>query len=84
MAPTMDAPVVRRIDGDRHLDALKSGLVPYSTKDLQKADRCPLGDHRQVGNVQSRLRRAPVPCGPYYEWRDDPACPGSRLTIQKD
>jgi putative SOS response-associated peptidase YedK len=26
MAPTMDAPVVRLIDGDRHLDALKWGF----------------------------------------------------------
>ena len=32
MAPTMDAPVVRLVDGDRHLDALKWGLVPYFTK----------------------------------------------------
>jgi putative SOS response-associated peptidase YedK len=41
MAPTMEAPVVRLIDGERHLDALKWGLVPYFTKDLKKArPRC--------------------------------------------
>jgi putative SOS response-associated peptidase YedK len=33
MAPTMDAPVVRIIGGERHLDVLKWGLVPYFTKD---------------------------------------------------
>jgi putative SOS response-associated peptidase YedK len=37
MAPTMDAPVVRLIDGNRHLDALTWGLVPYFTKELKKA-----------------------------------------------
>ena len=37
MAPTMDAPVVRLVDGERHLNALKWGLVPYFTKDLKKA-----------------------------------------------
>ena len=38
MAPTRDAPVVRLSkDGQRHLDALKWGLVPYFTKDLKKA-----------------------------------------------
>ena len=38
MAPTRDAPVVRLSkDGERHLDALKWGLVPYFTKDLKKA-----------------------------------------------
>ena len=38
MAPTRDAPVVRLSrEGERHLDALKWGLVPYFTKDLKKA-----------------------------------------------
>jgi putative SOS response-associated peptidase YedK len=38
MAPTRDAPVVRLSkDGERHLDALRWGLVPYFTKDLKKA-----------------------------------------------
>jgi putative SOS response-associated peptidase YedK len=38
MAPTRDAPVVRLLtDGERRLDAVKWGLVPYFTKDLKKA-----------------------------------------------
>ncbi len=37
MAPTMDALVVRLVEGERHLDALKWCLVPYFTKDLKKA-----------------------------------------------
>ena len=37
MAPTKDAPVVRLVDGERHLDTLKWGLVPYFKKDLKKA-----------------------------------------------
>ena len=37
MAPTMEAPVVRLIDGNRHLDALTWGLVPYFTKELKNA-----------------------------------------------
>jgi putative SOS response-associated peptidase YedK len=37
LAPTDDAPVVRlAANGDRHLDLLKWGLVPYS-KDLKRA-----------------------------------------------
>jgi putative SOS response-associated peptidase YedK len=35
MAPTRDAPVVRLSrDGQRHLDALRWGLIPYFAKDL--------------------------------------------------
>ena len=38
MAPTRRAPVVRLLkDGERHLNALKRGLIPYFTKDLKKA-----------------------------------------------
>ena len=39
MAPSRDAPVVRlhAPTGERHLDALKWGLVPYFTRDLKKA-----------------------------------------------
>jgi putative SOS response-associated peptidase YedK len=38
LAPTDDAPVVRAAtNGERHLDVLQWGLVPYFTKDLKKA-----------------------------------------------
>ena len=77
MAPTMGAPVVRLIDGDRHLDALKWGLVPYFTKDLKKA-RKPI-NARSENVAKSGMfkaafadRRCLVPAPAYYEWRDDP------------
>jgi putative SOS response-associated peptidase YedK len=77
MAPTMDAPVVRLIDGARHLDALKWGLVPYFTKDLKKA-RKPI-NARDDNVAKSGMfreafakRRCLVPAPVYYEWRDNP------------
>ena len=78
MAPTMDAPVVRLSrDGERHLDALKWGLVPYFTKDLKKA-RKPINARSETiaksGMFREAFakRRCLVPAPAYYEWRDDP------------
>ena len=77
MAPTMDAPVVRLVDGARHLDALKWGLVPYFTKDLKKA-RKPINARSETiaksGMFKAAFaeRRCLVPAPAYYEWRDDP------------
>ena len=79
MAPTMDAPVVRlrRESGERHLDALKWGLVPYFTKDLKKA-RKPINARSETiaksGMFREAFakRRCLVPAPAYYEWRDDP------------
>ena len=78
MAPTRDAPVVRLSrDGERHLDALKWGLVPYFTKDLKKA-RKPINARSETiaksGMFKEAFakRRCLVPAPVYYEWRDDP------------
>ena len=77
MAPTMDAPVVRLIDGNRHLDALTWGLVPYFTKELKKA-RKPINARSETiaksGMFKAAFvaRRCLVPAPAYYEWRDDP------------
>ena len=78
MAPTRDAPVVRLFrDGERHLDALKWGLVPYFTKDLKKA-RKPINARSETiaksGMYREAFakRRCLVPAQIYYEWRDDP------------
>jgi len=78
MAPTMDAPIVRLArDGQRYLDVLKWGLVPYFTKDLKKARR-PI-NARSENVAKSGMfkdafarRRCLVPAPVYYEWRDDP------------
>ena len=78
MAPTRDAPVVRLArEGERHLDALKWGLVPYFTKDLKKA-RKPINARSETiaksGMFKEAFarRRSLVPAPDYYEWRDDP------------
>ena len=78
MAPTMDAPVVRQhANGERPLNVLKWGLVPYCTKDLKKA-RKPINARSETiaKSVMFRAafaqRRCLVPAPAYYEWRDDP------------
>jgi putative SOS response-associated peptidase YedK len=78
MAPTKDAPVVRlHPDGERHLDALKWGLVPYFTNDLKKA-RKPINARSETVATSGMFRaafakrRCLVPAAAYYEWRDDP------------
>jgi putative SOS response-associated peptidase YedK len=75
MAPTRDAPVVRLSrEGERHLDALKWGLIP-STKDLKKA-RKPINARSETVATSSMFkeafarRRCLVPAPVYYEWRD--------------
>jgi putative SOS response-associated peptidase YedK len=79
MAPTLEAPVVRidRDSGERHLDALQWGLVPYFTKDLKKA-RKPINARSETVAVSGMFkaafasRRCFVPAPVYYEWREDP------------
>jgi len=78
MAPTMDAPVIRRpSSGERHLDVLKWGLVPYFAKDLKKT-RKPINARSETISKSGMFReafakrRCLVPASVYYEWRDDP------------
>jgi putative SOS response-associated peptidase YedK len=78
MAPTKDAPVVRLHPcGERHLDALKWGLVPYFTTDLKKA-RKPINARSETVATSGMFRaafakrRCLLPAAAYYEWRDDP------------
>jgi putative SOS response-associated peptidase YedK len=78
MAPTRDAPVVRLSrGGERHLDTLRWGLVPYFTKDLKKAHKPINGRSETIaksGMFREAFahRRCLVPAPVYYEWRDDP------------
>jgi putative SOS response-associated peptidase YedK len=77
MAPTRRAPVVRLSkDGERHLNPLKWGLIPFFTKDLKRA-RKPI-NARSESLTKSEMfkdafakRRCLVPAPVYYEWRDD-------------
>jgi putative SOS response-associated peptidase YedK len=77
MAPTMDAPIIRLArEGERHLDVMRWGLIPYFTKDLKKA-RKPI-NARDDNVAKSGMfkdafarRRCLVPAPAYYEWRDD-------------
>lgn len=79
MAPTKDAPVVLRQpeSGERHLTALRWGLVPYFTKDLKRARkpinaRCETVATSGMFRAAFAKRRCLVPAAAYYEWRDDP------------
>jgi putative SOS response-associated peptidase YedK len=78
LAPTDDAPVIRlAANGERHLDVLKWGLVPYFAKDLKKA-RKPINARSETVATSGMFkaafakRRCLVPAPVYYEWRDDP------------
>lgn len=76
MAPTMEAPVVRRHPetGERHLDALTWGFVPAFTKDLKQTRR-PINARAETvgtsGMFRNALtkRRCLVPASAFYEWK---------------
>ena len=77
MAPTLGAPVVRLHGGERHLDVLRWGLVPYFTKDLKHARkpinaRCETVATSGMFKAAFAERRCLVPAPIYYEWRADP------------
>src|SRR3978361_1712663 len=80
MAPTMDAPVVRRHpdSGERHLDLLTWGFIPASTKTLKEARR-PVNARSETvatsGMFRNALakRRCIVPAAAFYEWQAGPA-----------
>jgi putative SOS response-associated peptidase YedK len=78
LAPTDGAPVIRlAANGERHLDVLSWGLIPYFTKDLKKA-RKPINARSETVATSGMFkaafanRRCLVPAPAYYEWRDDP------------
>jgi putative SOS response-associated peptidase YedK len=80
MAPTMDAPVVRRHPetGERHLDALTWGFVPAFTKSLKEARR-PVNARAETVRTSGMFRnafakrRCLVPAAAFYEWQAGPA-----------
>src|SRR5436190_12894208 len=60
MAPTRDAMVVRHHPetGERHLDLLKWGLLPYFTKDPVHAKQCASGNRRDIRHVYVSIHPA--------------------------
>ena len=75
-APTQEALVVRRHPetGERHLDALKWGLLPSWTKDAAKAKRPTNARSETVTQLPSfqgafAKRRAIIPIEAFFEWR---------------
>jgi putative SOS response-associated peptidase YedK len=76
MAPTQDAMVVRHHPetGERHLDLLKWGLLPYFTKDPARARR-PINARAETVQTSGMFRsafakrRCLVPADAFYEWK---------------
>ncbi len=76
MAPTMDAPVVRRHpdSGERHLDALTWGFIPAFAKSLKEARR-PINARAETVTSSGLFRnafakrRCIVPAAAFYEWQ---------------
>jgi putative SOS response-associated peptidase YedK len=79
MAPTMDAPVVRRHPdtGERHLNALIWGFIPAFTKTLKEARR-PVNARAETVATSGMFgpafvkRRCIVPAAAFYEWEARP------------
>jgi putative SOS response-associated peptidase YedK len=79
VAPTDPAMAVRRHPdtGERHLDVLSWGLVPFFTKDLKKAQR-PINARAETVAGSSLFkaafarRRCLVPADAFYEWKTVP------------
>lgn len=80
MAPTMDAPVVRRHPetGERHIDLLTWGFIPAFTKSLKEARR-PVNARTETVATSGMFRnafakrRCLVPAAAFYEWQAGPA-----------
>jgi len=76
VAPSQQAMVVRRHPetGERHLDLLQWGLLPYWTKEPAQARR-PINARAETIAASPMVRqafakrRALVPAGAFYEWR---------------
>ncbi len=80
MAPTRDAPVVRRHpdSGERRLDLLRWGLVPHWAKD-PKAVRMTINARAETlattpmfRDAYGRARRCLIPADAFYEWQVTP------------
>ena len=86
IAPTQDVGVVRLLEGRRHLDLLRWGLIPAWTQDPKKG---PLLINARADTVAEKpafrgalkLRRCLVPADGFFEWAPPPA--GAPKTAKK-
>ena len=73
IAPTQQVPIVRRRQGQRHLDTVHWGLVPEWASDKSMAARMINARSETVSEKPSfresfRFRRCLVPATGFYEW----------------
>src|SRR5438552_2488511 len=75
-APTEQLPVVRLVEGRRHLDMLRWGLVPLRAKDLKMGAQCINARAETVATKAAfrdafQRRRCLVPVSAFYEWKGE-------------
>lgn len=82
LAPSQDSLVVRRHpkSGERHLDVLRWGLLPYFTTDPKRARRPINARAETVARTPLfrdafAARRCLVPASAFYEWKQVPGAP---------
>jgi len=74
IAPTQNVPVVRVVEGQRRLNPLRWGLVPFWAKDLKIGSRMINARSEEAASkpaFRSALRkhRCLVPCTGFFEWK---------------
>ena len=77
-APTQMLPVIRVREGERVINLLRWGLIPYSARDLKSAAnlinaRAETVAVRPLFRAALLRRRCLVPMAGYYEWQKTPA-----------
>jgi putative SOS response-associated peptidase YedK len=77
-APTQKLPVIRVREGERSLELMRWGLIPYSAKDAKGAAnlinaRAETVAVRPLFRAALMRRRCLVPMAGYYEWQKTPA-----------
>ena len=78
IAPSQVAPVVRVIEGQRHLDLLRWGLIPSWAEDLSIGmklinARGETAATKPAFRAAFRSRRCIVPADGFYEWQQQPS-----------
>jgi putative SOS response-associated peptidase YedK len=74
VAPTQRAPIVREVDGQRRLDLLRWGLVPFWADDAKIGNslinaRADTAATKPAFRAAFKSRRCLVPASGFYEWQ---------------